>query len=395
MVLTSSSSCPVCKSSDIKNSIAINDMPVYCNVLFDNQENAVTVSKGDIHLGYCNDCGHVFNYAFDKSLMDYTADYENSLHFSPIFNQYAEELAQRLIDTYNIRGKEIVEIGCGKGDFLKMLCDRGENQGHGFDRSFDPTRNPDDVPKNITFHQDFFDEQYSHLNPELICCRHVLEHIDEPQAFLQNLREIIGGRNPVIYFEVPNALYTLKDLGIWDLIYEHCGYFTQNSLERVFVSSGYEILDIGESFGGQFLYIEARPTEDSTTIFSEDKKSRLQELAVYVNDFEANYNATVDKWFHVLNELRQLNSTAVVWGGGSKGVTFLNILKPGETISYVIDVNPHKHNKFVAGTGQQVKEPSFLKTYQPKKVVIMNPIYRDEIETCIKGLGLNIEVVCV
>jgi len=370
-------------------------MPVYCNVLFDDQKDAFDVSKGNIHIAYCNDCGHVFNHAFNEALMNYTADYENSLHFSEKFNEFADGLAQRLVNTYHIHAGVIVEIGCGKGDFLKMLCAKGESQGHGFDRSFDPSRNPDAVPENITFHQNFFDENYSYLNPNLICCRHVLEHIDDPQAFLLNLRKIIADRKPVLYFEVPNALYMLKDFGIWDLIYEHCGYFTQSSLGKVFISSGYEILDVGESFGGQYLYIEARPADSNVNINTDRNASQLVGLSTYVNEFEAKYKATVKKWLGVLDELSQTNTTAVVWGGGSKGVTFLNVLKPCNAISYVIDVNPHKCDKFIAGTGQQIKRPDYLKVQLPQKVVVMNPEYKKEIEAIIKEIGVSTEVLCV
>lgn len=387
--------CPVCESGNIKESIAINEMPVYCNVLFDDKDVAAEVPKGNIHLGYCRDCGHVFNHAFDESLMDYTAEYENSLHFSPKFNQYANELAQRLVDKYRITGKEVLEIGCGKGDFLKLLCNKGENKGHGFDKSFDPSRDPDSVPDNITFYQDFFDDNYAHLNPDIICCRHVLEHIDQPLGFLKGLRRIIGDRKPIVYFEVPNALYTIKDLGIWDLIYEHCGYFTESSLNKIFTLSGFNVLSIGESFGGQFLYIEASPSVDATQGNAADNVLQLKELSAYVDNFEAQYKLTVDKWLNIIGGLRKADSAAMIWGGGSKGVTFLNVLKPGNTISHVVDVNPHKQGKFVAGTGQEVISPDSVQAQNPVKIIVMNPIYKEEIEATVKKMGVVTEVVCV
>jgi hypothetical protein len=49
-------------------------------------------------------------------------------------------------------------------------------------------------------------------------------------------------------------------------------------------------------------------------------------------------------------------------------------------IEYVVDINPHRHGRFIPGTGQQIVAPSFLKDYQPDQVIAMNPVYLREIE---------------
>ena len=46
----------------------------------------------------------------------------------------------------------------------------------------------------------------------------------------------------------------------------------------------------------------------------------------------------------------------------------------------------------MAGTGQLVVAPSFLKEYQPDLVVIMNPIYKNEIMRDLNAIGLNPEI---
>ena len=60
-----------------------------------------------------------------------------------------------------------------------------------------------------------------------------------------------------MFFEVPNSLYTLRDGGIWDLIYEHRSYFSPLSLARIFWGCGFEPLEIQETYGKQFLTIHA------------------------------------------------------------------------------------------------------------------------------------------
>ena len=91
-----------------------------------------------MRLGFCRICGHIFNDAFNPDHIEYIQDYENSLHFSPRFHQYAETLAADLVKRYGLYEKTIIEIGCGRGDFLKLLCELGKNRGIGFDPSHAP-----------------------------------------------------------------------------------------------------------------------------------------------------------------------------------------------------------------------------------------------------------------
>ena len=65
-----------------------------------------------------------------------------------------------------------------------------------------------------------------------------------------------------IFFEVPNGLFTLRDKGVWDLIYEHISYFTPASLARAFALSGFEVLDLQEAYDGQYLCLEAAVAPD-------------------------------------------------------------------------------------------------------------------------------------
>jgi hypothetical protein len=85
----------------------------------------------------------------------------------------------------------------------------------------------------------------------------------------------------------------------------------------------------------------------------------------------------------------------VLWGGGAKAVGFLNLLKVEDAISYVVDINPHKHGLHLPGTGQKIVGPEFLKEYQPEIVILMNPIYRQEVEGQLRELGIGAEVVPV
>jgi 2-polyprenyl-3-methyl-5-hydroxy-6-metoxy-1,4-benzoquinol methylase len=211
--------CPICQSKQLMDLLTIQEVPIICNVIWETREEAAAIPRGEIHLAFCEDCGHVFNLAFDPDKMVYDAQYENSLHFSARFQEYAEGLANYLINQYNLHDKKIIEIGSGKGEFLRTLCDLGKNHAIGFDPSYRPSA--EDAHPNIQFIQDRYTEKYHRQQADLVLSRHVLEHLPQPAEFVSGLRATIGDhRETVVFMEVPNFSYMLRDTAVWDLIYQ-------------------------------------------------------------------------------------------------------------------------------------------------------------------------------
>ncbi len=386
--------CTACGAATVRSFVQITDVPIHCNLLWPDHDSARRAPRGQITLSFCSTCGHVFNSAFDPSLMEYTQAYENSLHFSPRFQAYAEALAARLVDRYQIRGMDVIDVGCGKGDFLAMVCEHGNNRGYGFDPSFVPENMSAEKAARMTIVQDFYSAKYAGTKADLITCRHVLEHIQFPREFVRNVRQTVGDRmNTLVFFEVPNVMYTLKDLGIWDLIYEHCSYFSVPSLREVFRSCGFTVKELHELYEGQFLGIDTvaahAPAASPDVATAED----VRRIDGFVTKFAEEYASKVALWRSRLGEWKARRASVAVWGGGSKGVTFLNVLNPGDTVSCMVDINPRKQGMFVAGTGQRVVAPEHLRTVTPDVVIIMNPVYRDEIAGQLKALGLTPEIM--
>ena len=392
-VHTSESICTVCNSADVVAVVEIQQVPIHCNNLWPSREAALAAPKGDIRLGFCGECGHTFNLVFNPDRMQYTPGYENSLHFSSRFQDYASSLIEQLMNRYNLRGKNIIEIGCGKGEFLALLCEGGRNHGVGFDPGYDGERDSGGATESVTFIRDFFSEAYAAYPADFICCRQVLEHIQYPRTFLSQLRRAIGNRwATVVFFEVPNVLYTLRDLGIWDIIYEHCSYFSPASLARVFTNAGFRVLQVYETFGEQFLCLEASPVVP-VPHRSMAVAERLDQLPNLARAFGEAYRNKVRTWNGNLRRLFDNGRRIVVWGAGSKGVTFLNTVKGGDQIRYVVDINSRKQGKYVAGTGQQIVAPAFLREYQADTVLVMNPLYKDEIQEALTQLHLEAEIL--
>ena len=388
--------CPVCLGHVVEVFLETPEVPVFCNQLCHSREEALNASVAIIRLGFCASCGHLFNVAFDSSLLEYSPDYENSLHFSPYFQGYADNLARKLTDRYKLKDKTIVEIGCGRGDFLKSLCCNGVNKGFGFDPSYSGSSKQKGSASSVIISNQSYTEFNANIGPDLICCRHCLEHIDQPRALLDTLRITLRGAcndlSTDIFFEVPNALFTLKGDGIWDIIYEHCGYFTASSLAYVFVACGFQVDEVEETFGQQFLTLYGTLAGNNTkSAFNEGVS--IQKISDYVVDFSSRYREKIEYWQTFLSDAKQTDQRIVVWSAGSKGNTFLNVLKDYAAIDYVVDINPRKQGKYIAGTGQKIVPPEFLQGYRPDTILLMNPLYREEVLAMCAEINVSADIV--
>jgi C-methyltransferase C-terminal domain len=140
--------------------------------------------------------------------------------------------------------------------------------------------------------------------------------------------------------------------------------------------------------------IEAKPSNGKARPIS-PVEDDMQELARDVAYFSKNCQHMLDKWKDILEKLRQSRRRTVLWGGGSKGVAFLTTLGGVNEIDYVVDINPFKHGTYMPGTGQKIVPPAYLKEYRPDVVIVMNPIYRDEIRSDLEKMNVAAEVITV
>ncbi|MEO0844932.1 MAG: methyltransferase domain-containing protein [Cyanobacteria bacterium J06648_1] len=391
MSQTTNSSCPVCSSSHFEIFFELQKMPVFCSLLWSNEQLAQNCAKGDIKLAFCPDCGFIENVAFDAAKLEYTEAYECSLDFSPRFQSYAKSLAEKLITRHNLHQKKIIEIGCGKGDFLFLICNLGDNYGIGFDPTYVYRPEHDQYP--VEFVQDYYSESYADYYGDFVLCRHTLEHIQNPTSFLATIRRTIGSHNDVkVFFEVPNALDTFGNLAVWDIIYEHCCYFSPGSLSSAFSLCGFQVTETIEEYRGQFLCLEAVPTQTNQDLDQKliEPSTRLKNDIV---NFPYNFQKKIAFWEQKLQEAADSDQRVVLWGAGSKGVTFLNVIIQQKQIKYVVDINPNKKGKYIPGTGQEIVEPNFLIKYQPDLVIVMNPIYESEIRQMLKDINCFSEVI--
>jgi len=387
--------CEACGSTDLSVFYQQARVPVHSCLLVDNRDEALRFPTGDIELAFCDDCGFIMNVAFDPSVHDYSDRYEETQQFSGRFRDFARDLAQRWIDRYDLHGRHCFEIGCGKGSFLEELCVLGGNRGTGIDPSFRADRV--EANAHVQFVADFYDERYGPIDADAVICRHTLEHIPAVYDFMRTVRAGIGDSlDTVVLWEVPDVTRVLADTAFWDVYYEHCSYFGAGSLEALFTRTGFEVIECFLDFDDQYLVLEARPV--ATPITTPPRRQWVadhQNLRELTRGFATDVDHCVRTWRNDLDEARRRGERVVIWGAGSKGVSYLTALRLGDEIDCAVDINPHKAGKFMAGTGHEIVVPEALVEREPDVVVVMNAIYRDEIAHTLDELGLHPKLVTV
>jgi len=373
----------------------LRQVPVHSVLLLATRKEAISYPKGNITLGFCTTCGFISNIEFDPDVHEYSSQYEETQGYSATFNTFHRHLAQDLIKRYDLHDKDIIEIGCGKGEFLALLCELGNNRGVGFDPAFIPERNPSAANDHITFIKDFYSEKYTHYHGDFVVCKMTLEHIPNTAEFVSMVRRSIGNQpDTVVFFQVPDVARILDERAFWDIYYEHCSYFSLGSLARLFRRCGFDVTRLAKEYDDQYLMVEARPANEHLTPLLPEEND-LATLKESVAAFAASYRRELEQWRQKLQTLYQRGRRTVIWGAGSKGVAFLTTLKIQNEIEFAVDINPYKHNHYLAGTGQKIVAPEFLKEYRPDAVVIMNPIYTTEIQHDLEILGITAELLPV
>ena len=248
--------CPVCGRAADEPFASLSDVPVHANVLHATADEARAAPRGDIALAHCSGCGAIWNVLFDPAVLTYDAEYENSLHFSGEFSRFSDELVDRLVGRHDLHGRHVAEVGSGKGEFLTTLCDRASCTGVGFDPSY-AGESDGRANGRVSFVRAPLREGTDLSDADLLICRHVVEHLDDPVATLASMRTALGDGSASLYVEVPAVEYMLNGGSVWDLIYPHVTYLSAAALGAIVERADFHVREHGYSFGEQYLWVEA------------------------------------------------------------------------------------------------------------------------------------------
>jgi SAM-dependent methyltransferase len=388
--------CPACGSDGLTPFFEEDSVPTNSCLLLDTPQESASFPRGRLRIAFCDACGFVTNTVFEPGRAEYSQRYEETQGFSPRFMAFAQELAHRWVRDFDLSNRTVLEIGCGKGEFLIEMAKAGAGHCIGIDPGVHPERIDDPAAAGIEWIIDFYDERYSHLDADVVVCRHTLEHIPNVTEFMASIRAAIGDRpDTVVLFELPDVQRVLDEVAFWDFYYEHCSYFSLGSLARLFRRTGFEVLDLSLEYDGQYLLIAAKPSTQPASGAPLELESDLDRLRRGVDTFRAGYATLVAAWRERIDAVAERGGRIVVWGSGSKGVSFITNLGLGRELTAAVDINPHKWGRYMVGSNHEIVSPEALETIRPDLVVVMNPVYVDEIRSQLALLGLAPEIAAL
>ncbi len=209
------------------------------NYIYRSRQAAEAANTGEFEIYVCRVCGLAYNARFDSNLVSYDENYDVYIP-SAIFADYYKEIAAFLYDKFSLENGLVIDIACGKGTFLEVLCSLYPNvRGLGIDPSFE-FNNSFSAP-NLKFIKDVFKAEYITEQPALILCRHAFDQIEQPLLFLEAIQGALRDFNETAFFiEFADLEWIIENRAFWDLCYERCSYWTADSLKNTLRRTGFQ-----------------------------------------------------------------------------------------------------------------------------------------------------------
>jgi SAM-dependent methyltransferase len=369
-------------------------VPVFQNIRYASRQAARAAASGRLAIAHCERCGFVFNAAFDPQLAVYSTAYENDQTLSEHFRGYLNQIGGHVLDA--VAGKPepvVLEVGCGQATFLKQLAQMPQARYSRF-LGFDPAWRGGEVPTLVDVQPRLFDAAVvAELRAPIdaVVSRHVIEHISDPVAFLQNVHSALGARAQTkVMLETPCLEWIVERDVLFDFFYEHCSYFTIETLRYALARTGYRALTIERMFDGQYLWAEAEPAPTAAMSAVPPAPSGL---GAAITAMGQRGEARLTAWCDALAPHRG-HGTLALWGAGAKGATLAALADPdGALIDCLIDINPRKQGGFTAVTGHAIVAPTEAATRGVRAIVLMNPNYRAEVIEMIETAQLPFTLI--
>jgi SAM-dependent methyltransferase len=375
--------CPICGNRATTPVLSRHNVPTLLNRSYDTAAAALSAPVGDLDIVACPACGFTFNRSFDESLAVYSTSYENDPSKSAAFSAHMLSMADRVLASFSpCDDIAVVEIGCGQGQFLRELVNRESGRissAVGYDPAWRGGRCEAGVKiESRVFNRDAFGSQDS--APDAVILRHVIEHIPNPTQFFKEVRGALPDKwHGRLFIETPSLEWILRHRFVHDFVYEHCNYFTSDTLRFVLARAGFQALIIESVFEEQYHWVEATGSDPMM-----DPPSEINELPTLMRDLTREEISVRQRWTRRIARLSQAGKVAV-WGAGAKGVSFVNAIdRSAQWISCVIDINPVKQNNFTPVTGHPIVSPRSAEQSAIDNIIIMNPNYRVEIENVLR-----------
>ena len=345
----------VCKNMPAKSQ----DLPT--------DENVSSDQPVDFNLCQCSGCGLV---QFDCDPVPYYLDSTRAGERSDVLIKMRQQQFSHLIETYGLKGKKIIEIGAGKGGFLRTLKEMTEYNISEYGIENNPefvriAREEEGVnvfqgnPENADIEMPGapYDAFVSFAYPARLI---------DPNSMLQAVsKNLVDGGVGLV--QVASLEHLVRPGGFYDITSDHIAYYSKDTFRFLLQKNGFDILELDE-VGGLYIYaiVRKRAAYDLETIWY-DVKQMSDDIKAYV------YKTTSE------------GKKIAAWCAGHFAFTVLSTAGIGDKVSYLVDNAPFKQGHYAPASHVKIVGPDHYKTEPVDAVMILGPMYVDELVKEIKS----------
>ena len=363
-------SCASCGGRSFETILNLGDVPLAG--YFPNKDELKTQSKYPLSLLVCNDCKLVQT----DSVINPKLLFEDYRYLSSVgLSNHFEGVADLLNERYDVRDKNILEIGCNDGVLLEPLQKLGA-----LVEGVDPAINVVKLAKNkgLQVYNDFFDEitfgdDKFKSKYDLVISNNTFAHIIDVQSVIRGIHHVLKPSGDFI-FEV-HYLKSLIDGKQWDNVYhEHIFYYSIPALRNMFMKHGMTIVDFEEipiHSGSIRVPVRNRNTYESQKVLD---RIELESKTIGNVSYLKKYGEDVKKHISEFNEMiEKLSSKYTIAGYGASGranmfCNLTNINK--DVVKFIVDEAPERCGRYIANTEIPIVSPSALKDSYVDLIII-------------------------
>ena len=330
----------------------------------------------------CESCWLVQAEDFTNREEFFSNDYAYFSSFSTTWLVHAKEYVQKMTERFKL-GKDsfVVEVASNDGYLLQFFKDILVPC-----LGIEPTKSTADAAtiKGIPTLQDFFGRKLAdslareNKKADLTAANNVLAHVPDINDFIGGFSILLKDTG-VATFEFPHLLQLVNHTQFDTIYHEHYSYLSLLAVQKIFLENGLEVFDVEElpTHGGslrvfaQKKNIGKQPISTKVTeLLREEKRASIDSIKFY-QGFQDKINTAKNRMLEFLIKANQDKSLVIGYGAAAKGNTFLNYAGiRSDLISFVVDKNPHKQNKFLPGSRIPIYSEQMIKDKKPNYVVI-------------------------
>jgi len=384
--------CRHCKTK-LNSVFADLDYSPISNAMLGKEQLHTPESYFPLKIFVCNNCFLVQVDEMEKADKIFDKEYTYFSSYSTSLLAHSKKYVEMMIERFKYNeNSQVIEIASNDGYLLQYFKENNIQV-----LGVDPTENTANIAENkgIKTIIEFFGSEFAKstladkgTKADLILGNNVLAHVPDINDFVKGMKIALKD-NGVITMEFPHLVRLIDDC-LFDTIYhEHFSYLSFYAVNTIFRSQGLEMFDVEKiSTHGGSLRIFAKHKEDTSKEISTNVAELLNnEIAKGITDisYYSGYQKRIEKikydtWSFLIEQKRK-GKKVVGYGAASKGNTLFNYcgIKGTDLIKFVVDLSPHKQNKFLPGSHIPVVNEVTLKEEKPDYIIIIPWNLKDEI----------------